>query len=98
MITKLVKSTKKGKKFRAILSDGKEIDFGSDVSNTYTEGASKQKRDNYFKRHLANPVEKSHVENLIMSPALLSAYILWNTTDIDKNIKILNEKLRSKNL
>lgn len=98
MITRVVKSNKKGKKLTAILSNGKEVHFGSDVSQTYAEGATKEKRDNYFRRHLANPVEKSHVENLVMSPALLSAYILWNTPDIYKNIKILNEKLRSKNL
>ncbi len=97
MITRVVKSTRKGKKLTAILSDGQQIHFGSDVSQTYTEGASKEKRDAYMRRHMANAVEKHHIENLVMSPALLSAYVLWNTPDMAQNIKILNKKLRSKN-
>ena len=96
MISQVIKSDRKGKKYNAILTDGKEIHFGSDVSQTYVEGASKQKRDNYFKRHLANPVEKEHVENLVMSPALLSAYLLWLTPSLENNIKTLNKELRKK--
>jgi hypothetical protein len=92
-ILKVVKSDRKDKKLKAILDNGKEIHFGSDVSQTYTEGASKQKRDNYLKRHLRNPNEKRLIENNVMSPALLSAYILWNTPSLEKNIEILNKKL-----
>jgi hypothetical protein len=93
-ILKLEKSNKEGKKFKAVLDNGKTIDFGSNVSQTYVEGASKQKRDNYLKRHLANSVEKHHIENLVMSPALLSAALLWNTPNLEKNISILNNKLK----
>jgi hypothetical protein len=92
-ILKVVKSNRKGKKYTAILDTGKEIHFGSDVSQTYVEGATKEKRSAYLKRHLANPVEKHHVENLVMSPALLSTYLLWNTSSIEKNINILNKLL-----
>ena len=98
MITRVIKSNKKGKKLTAILDNGKEIHFGSDVSQTYTEGATKEKRDNYFRRHLANPVERHHVENLVMSPALLSAYVLWYTPDMKKNIDLLNANLKAKKL
>ena len=92
-ILKVVKSDRSGKKLKAVLDTGKEVHFGSDVSQTYTEGATKQKRDAYLKRHLANPTEKKLIENYVMSPALLSAYILWNTPSMEKNIELLNKKL-----
>ena len=92
-ILKVVKSDKKDKKLKALLDNGKEIDFGSDVSQTYVEGASKEKRDNYLKRHLANPIEKRLIQNNVMSPSLLSAMLLWNTQSLEKNIEILNKKI-----
>ena len=98
MITRVIKSNKKDKKMTAILDNGKEIHFGSATSQTYVEGATKEKRDNYFRRHLANPVERHHVENLVMSPALLSAYVLWYTPDMNKNIDLLNANLKAKKL
>ena len=95
-IINVVKSNRKGKKYTAILDTGKEVHFGSDVSQTYVEGASKEKRSAYLKRHLANPVEKHHVENLVMSPALLSAYLLWSGPSLEKNIQVLNKELKNK--
>jgi hypothetical protein len=94
-IIKVVKSKKKGKKYTAILDTGKEIHFGSDVSQTFTEGASRKKRNNYLKRHLANPTEKHKIKKLVMSPALLSASLLWNTSNLKKNIEILNKKIKN---
>jgi hypothetical protein len=93
-ILNVVKSSRKGKKYTAILSDGKEVHFGSNVSRTYVEGASKQKRDNYMVRHLANPIERNRIKNNILSPALLSASLLWNTPSLERNIAILNNKLK----
>jgi len=96
MISQVIKSDKKGKKYKAIITDGKEIHFGSDVSETYLDHKDKNKRANYLKRHLANPVERERVENLVMSPSLLSAYLLWNTPSLAKNIEILNKELKKK--
>ena len=93
-IINVVKSNRKGKKYTAILSDGKEIHFGSDVSKTFTEGASREKKNNYLKRHLANPIEKHNIKKLVMSPALLSASLLWNTPNLKKNIELLNKKIK----
>jgi len=95
-IVGLEKSKRKGKKLVAIFNDGQRIDFGSDVSQTYSEGAPKEKMQNYWKRHLANPTERQRIENLEPSAALLSAYILWLTPSLDENVKKLNELLRSR--
>jgi len=89
-IIKVEKSKRKDKKLVPILDDGKEINFGLEGSITYTEGATKEKRDNYLKRHLGNKTEKHLIENLIPSPSLLSYMLLWNTPSLNENIKILN--------
>jgi hypothetical protein len=94
-IVRVEKSKVKGKKYTAIFDDNTRINFGSDVSITYSEGASSQKKYAYMKRHLANPIEKHRIENLIPSPALLSYYLLWNTPDLQYNIKLLNSKLKT---
>jgi hypothetical protein len=92
-ILDVVPSHRKDKKFKAVISDGREIHFGLKGSVTYIDGASSDKRNAYLKRHLANKTENNLISNLIMSPSLLSAYILWNTNDIAKNINILNTML-----
>jgi hypothetical protein len=96
-IVSVTKSSKKGKKLKATLNDGKVINFGSSTSETFVEGASQKKRENYLKRHLANTTEKRLIENLKPSPALLSADLLWGeTNNLNQNIKMLNKRLRSK--
>jgi hypothetical protein len=96
-ILKVEKSDKPGKKLVAKISDGSMINFGSNVSQTYTEGATKQKRENYLKRHLASPIEKKRIKGLVMSPSLLSAELLWGESrSLKKNIKTLNDKLIDK--
>jgi hypothetical protein len=92
-ILKVVKSERKDKKLKAILENGTALNFGSKLSKTYIEGATKQKRDNYMKRHLGNPIEKKLIQNNILSPALLSARLLWNTPSLEKNLYLLNKKL-----
>jgi hypothetical protein len=94
-IIQVLPSHVKGKKYTATFDTGTRINFGSDVSKTYVEGASKEKRDAYMKRHLANNTEYYRIHNLIPSPALLSYYLLWNTNNLQQNIKILNNKLKT---
>lgn len=95
-IERIEPSDRKDKKYRAVLTDGRHIHFGLKGSITYTDGASTQKRNAYLARHLGNKTEQQLIENLILSPALLSAYILWLTPDIDNNVKKLNDLLKNK--
>lgn len=95
-IVEILPSRRKNKKFKAILNDGTEVHFGLKNSNTYIDNASLQTRNAYLARHLANKIENQLIENLVMSPSLLSAYILWNTNDLEKNVKILNSLLKNK--
>ena len=96
-ITELIESPLENKKYRAFTNDGKHYDFGLKGSKTYLDHQNKYLRDNYHKRHLANEKERYLIENGIISPALLSFYILWGGyTDINNGIKYLNNILREK--
>jgi len=75
------------------LYQGKKFYFGSPSGYTYVDGASELQRENYVARHMANEVERYRIQNRIMSPALLSMMILWNTPDMRTNIKTLNKML-----
>lgn len=92
-IIKLEKSPRRNKKFRVYLNNGSYYDFGLLGSQTYLNHHDKIKRDNYMIRHYGNKIEKKLIDDLKPSPALFSYYLLWgDTTDINKNIKLLNEK------
>ena len=97
MITDIRPSPVKNKRYRAIIlkEDGEKqtIDFGLKDGVTYIDNMrTSQERRNYLARHLANKREKYLVENLILSPALLSTYLLWGPTkSLEKNVEELNK-------
>jgi hypothetical protein len=91
-IVKLENSPVKNKRLRVILNNGDTYDFGLLNAETYIDHGDKEKRLNYWARHLGNPVEDYRIKNLIPSPSLFSAYLLWGeTTNLKQNIKILNK-------
>lgn len=90
---------KEGKRFTAVLDNGKRIHFGLKGGQTYLEHKDKVKRFNYWKRHFGNDKERKLIQNLVPSPALLSAMILWgNSTDVDKNVEYLNQLWKLKHM
>lgn len=94
MISSVENSPLKTKRFRVLLDNGKHYDFGLRSGSTYLDHQDKTKRDNYRKRHLANPLEKARIENYTPSPATFSYHLLWgDSTDLTKNVKALNRHL-----
>jgi hypothetical protein len=90
MIIKIIDSPIKHKRFRLFINN-EHYDFGLDTGSTYIDHGDKIKRKNYWLRHLGNTTEKKLINNLVPSPALFSAYILWGKhKTIEKNIKDLN--------
>ena len=86
------KSKRKGKKYMAVFKNPtKTIHFGSDVSQTYTEGATKTKRENYIKRHKVN-------ENWDkLNAGSLSRFVLWgDSTKVSTNLKSFLKKFKIK--
>ena len=103
MIIDIKPSPLKYKRYRATIKmkDGSErnIDFGLKGGVTYidklpngTPLRTSQERQNYLARHLANKTEQKLISNLIPSPSLLSAYLLWGPTkSLEKNVELLNK-------
>lgn len=89
----------KTKRFRAEVEtrDGlRTIDFGLKGAYTYLDGADKTVRENYWKRHLGNPTEHRLIRRLVMSPSLLSAYLIWGQSrNVHTNVRVLNRMLQA---
>jgi hypothetical protein len=97
-ILELTNSPKIGKRFRIVLlmDDGKvkHWDFGAEDGSTYIDHGDKEKRENYLKRHLANPTERQRIQYGIPSAALFSAVLLWGkSTNLTDNLIDLQERL-----
>nr|WPF46636.1 MAG: hypothetical protein [Lake Baikal virophage 8] len=97
-------SPKPNKRFRITLDltgegDLKHWDFGAKNGQTYIDHQDEAKRTNYLKRHCANPRERERIREIIPSPALFSAYILWGqSTDLLENLVHLNSLLKKKKM
>jgi len=79
------KSDRVGKKLKIVLmkdNKKKTYHFGSDVSTTYSEGASETKKNAYIARHRVNE-RWDQINN-----GSLSRYILWGKyQNINKNLR-----------
>jgi len=58
MIIKIIDSPLKNKRYRAIMDNGKKINFGYKFGHTYIDHRNKNLRENYKKRHLGNKTEQ----------------------------------------
>lgn len=92
MIIDIQPSTVKSKRFVVTMDNGKRYNFGYLYGKTYIDHKHKGKRLAYLKRHYANEIEKTLIDNLVPSPALFAAYILWGPYDnIPDNVANLNQ-------
>jgi hypothetical protein len=101
MIVDIKDSPVEGKRFRAYVKrkNGQieYYDFGYAGGKTYIDGRTKLERQNYLARHLGNKTEFKLVNNLVPSPSLLSAYLLWGkSTNLQKNVDYLNSLWKQK--
>lgn len=99
-ILDLVASPKQMKRFRIKIQEGdkvKTFDFGLDGGSTYIDEKDTQKRDAYWARHCGNSKERVLINNLIPSPALFSARLLWgSSTDLCDNLVELQQDFNKK--
>ena len=97
LIKSIHPSTKSQKRFM-IIYNNKKIHFGLKDGSTFIDHNDIIKRNNYRKRHYSNSKEKYLIDNLIISPSVLSYYILWgNYPDLNKNIQDLNILIKINN-
>lgn len=98
-IINIEKSPVKNKRYRVYLDNGNKYDFGLDTGKTFIDHHNEELRQNYLKRHLANPIEKELINNLIPSPALFSAVLLWGPyKTLTKNMQFLDNLFKNKML
>jgi len=84
----LIKSPNADKKYRAVFSDGKKIDFGATGYTDYTLSGDKEKRARYLTRHRGN-----ESWNNPRSAGALSRWILWgDSTSIQQNLASFKSK------
>lgn len=91
MKLKIIKSPNPNKKLRAIFTDenGKEvnIDFGDSSASDYTIHKNPIRAKAYLIRHRAN-----EDWNKPMSAGALSRWILWNTPNLETNVRLFKRK------
>jgi hypothetical protein len=98
-IIDIIDSDREKKRYKVVLNNGKTYNFGSRGSQTYIDHHDKQKRDAYLKRHTASPLERNLIMNLVPSPALFSAALLWGPhMSLYDNINHLNEVFEKNNI
>lgn len=89
-ILDLISSPKPQKRLRIKIKEDdavKTFDFGLKGGRTYIDEQDMKKREAYWARHCGNATERRLIDNLIPSPALFSARLLWgSSTDLCDNL------------
>ena len=81
-LTRIIKSPRKGKKFRAEFDNGTHTDFGDATMQDYTQHADIDRRTNYRARHKRDLSTRDPTR-----AGYLSYYILWgDSTDMSRNV------------
>lgn len=93
-------SKKKDKRYVVHIVDGKDVksyDFGLKGGSTFIDHHDEAMRQAYLARHTANKAEKNLIENLIPSPALFSATLLWGPNKtLAQNVAELQKQFNMK--
>jgi hypothetical protein len=98
-IVDIINSDREKKRYKVVLNNGKSYDFGLKGASTYIDHHNEQKRANYLKRHIASPLEQNLISNLVPSPALFAAALLWGPYEtIEANINHLNKAFEKYNI
>lgn len=89
----LIKSPNADKKYRAVFSDGKKIDFGAAGYVDYTQPPhDKERRARYLTRHRGN-----ESWNNPRTAGALSRWILWgDSTSLQQNLADFKRKFAGK--
>lgn len=80
-LSKIGRSPRAEKKYRAYFSDGTHTDFGAAGMSDFTRHHDEARRQRYLKRHSRN-----ENWNNMKSAGALSRYILWNKPTISASI------------
>jgi hypothetical protein len=82
-------STRKGKKYMVILSNGKTIHFGAKGYEDYTTHQDPKRKERYIARHKHMGFDDPN------TPRFWSRYLLWEDPSMDTALKKIEKKLRN---
>jgi hypothetical protein len=80
-LSKIARSPRAEKKYRAYFSDGTHTDFGAAGMSDFTRHRDEARRQRYLKRH-----SRRENWNNMKSAGALSRYILWNKPTLSASI------------
>lgn len=94
-------SGRQGKRYMAVMADGRRIHFGLRGGNTYLDHKNMALRESYIARHYGSEREKGLIDSLTPSPSLFSMYLLWSLANpeiktLEGNVKLLNSIMKHK--
>lgn len=87
-------STKKNKKYKAVIDGKKEIHFGHTQYQDFTTHKDPKRRDNYIARHEKN---EDWTKSGVDTAGFYAKHVLWNKDTIEKSVQDLNKKYKDIN-
>jgi len=88
----VIPSPNADKKYRAVFSDGKKVDFGASGMDDYTKTHDKEQRQRYLSRHRGNEQWSNP-----RTAGALSRWILWGeSTSLQQNIADFKRRFAGK--
>ena len=86
-------STRKDKKFMAIIDDKKTIHFGQAGASDMTQHKNEERKNRYILRH-----QKNEQWDDINTAGFWSRFILWEKPTLNEAVKNINNKFRNINV
>ena len=88
----VVKSTRKGKRYKATFDDGKAVHFGqaNPTYGAYIDHQDETKRQAYIARHSKNNEDWKNPQ----TAGALSRFLLWETPSLASAVKTYNKRFK----
>lgn len=91
MRVRVIRSPKPKKKFRAILEDGRTVDFGARGYSDYTKHKNPSRMRAYVSRHGGSGLQNWGITG-IDTPGFWSRWYLWGRPSIEETRKFMSKK------
>ena len=85
----ITKSTKKAKKYDAVINGGRTVSFGSAGASDYTKHKDPERKERYIARHKKN---ENWTKSGVDTAGWLSRFILWDKPTLKGAVVNANKK------
>ena len=91
MRVKIIRSPNRKKKFRAILNNGRTVDFGATGYSDYTKHKNPSRMRAYVSRHGGSGTQDWSMSG-INTPGFWSRWYLWSRPSIEESREFMSRK------